>query len=285
MLVPAKNQFQPNEQESRLHIDRHRSFLHKIDYAKKLYVFAYRNGRIPGKTAEELARLQTYVQQDNDILKFLVVNDNDKYLDYKGNEHHWTTKYCWTHVIPAIAFRFRLNFNIEDFKPVEFKWNGCDFSYHIPVCDMQFEVRDFVSNNNIRGNHDALRNINLCPKLNYSHSLYHMLFRLSHSCGMITNLNMGTGPKLAVNCDSMAIPIIPVLAPYFKKILVIDRRTENKTLEEYSNYIIDFKPTHYLEIFTDYNVFLSEKYYYNLFEKPNKVIMPLKKTAPRLAEP
>lgn len=102
---------------------------------------------------------------------------------------------------------------------------------------------------------------------------------------MITNLNMGTGPKLAVNCDSMAIPIIPVLASYFKKILVIDRRTENKTLEEYSNHIIDFKPTHYLEIFTDYNVFLSEKYYYNLFEKPSETVMPVEKTSFRPVKP
>ena len=90
-----------------------------------------------------------------------------------------------------------------------------------------------------------------------------MLFRLSHSSGLIKNLDLNENTRLAVNCDSMSIPIIPLLAPFFKEILVVDRRGKDKI--QYWKKIIDFKPTHYFALFTEYNVFVDRKWYKNLF--------------------
>ena len=91
-----------------------------------------------------------------------------------------------------------------------------------------------------------------------------MLFRLAHSSGIIRNLSTSSSLRLAVNCDSMAIPIIPVLAPFFKETLVIDRRTKENP--RYWQKILAFKPTHYLALFTEYDFLVDFKHYKNLFD-------------------
>lgn len=47
-----------------------------------------------------------------------------------------------------------------------------------------------------------------------------------------------------VNCDSMSIPVIPLLMPFFSEILVLD----NRTAMSFKNEINRFCPTHYLAL-------------------------------------
>lgn len=247
------------------------SFLRKFNHARRLHAATYRNGKIPGKTAKELAALPTGLPSGERLVKFIIDRDEDKYVNYTGNSHHWTTKYCWETAIPSVFDGLGLAFNPAVFRQVKFMWNDCDFSYHVPVQDMRFRVEDFVTKSKITGGYDALRNINLCPRLQYSYSLYHMLFRLSHSSGLIKNLSTESNAKLAVNCDSMSIPLIPILAPFFKETLVIDRRKNDNI--QYWKKVIDFKPTHYFAIFTEYNIFTERKWHKNLFNKQAKINM------------
>lgn len=47
-----------------------------------------------------------------------------------------------------------------------------------------------------------------------------------------------------VNCDSMSIPVIPLLMPFFGEMLVLD----NRTTMSFKNEINRFCPTHYLAL-------------------------------------
>lgn len=243
-------------------------FLAKIKNCKHLHAITYRNGKILNKTAKELASQPTSLPLSEKVVKFIIDQDKDKYINYVGNSHHWTTEYCWNTAIPQIFSGFGLNLDKTQFNLIKFIWNNCDFSYHQQLKEMKFEVEDFVTKNKISGGHDVLRNINLCPKLQYSYSLYHMLFRLAHTSGIIKNLSINQDLRLAINCDSMAIPIIPVLVPFFKEILVIDRRTKENP--RYWQKILAFKPTHYLALFTEYNFLVEFKQYKNLFDGTEK---------------
>ena len=241
------------------------SLFAKIPATKVLHAITYRNGKIPGKTAKELANQPLALPHAGKTLKFIIDADESKYVNYVGNEHHWTTSYCWLEAIPKIFDALEIPFASESFKKVKFVWNDCDFSYHQPIQEMKFEVEDFVTKNKISGSYDVLRNINLCPKLQYSYSLYHMLFRLAHTSGVIKNLTTKTLSRLVVNCDSMAIPIIPILALFFKETLVIDKRTKDNP--GYWKKLLAFRPTHYLGLFTEYNFLVDYKHCKNLFDQ------------------
>ena len=54
------------------------------------------------------------------------------------------------------------------------------------------------------------------------------MFRLAHRCGTITNLTTKSYLRIVFNTDSMSVPVIPILAHYFREILVIDVRDEKK---------------------------------------------------------
>lgn len=243
------------------------SLFAKIPLTNSLHVVIYNSEswKIPGKTVKELASQSLVLPKNGKAVKFIIESDDGKYVKYAGNQHHWTTTYCWREVLPTIFEHLGLQFDESLFQKINFIWNDCDFSYHQPIQEMKFEVEDFVTKNKISGSYDVLRNINLCPKTLHSYSLYHMLFRLAHTSGIIKNISTKSTSRLAVNCDSMAIPIVPILAPFFKETLVIDKRTKNNP--KYWQKLLAFKPTHYLALFTEYNFLIAHKHCKNLFDQ------------------
>lgn len=242
-------------------IESYNNFITKLqsNNVQILHAITYRNNKISNQTAESLSRLNLNINEDvGKILKFIIDNDKYKYIDYVGNSHHWTTSYCWNIAIRKILTCFNIEFSENHFKKIPFLWNNCDFSYHDPLYG-KFTVS--VNNKIFKGDTNVLRNINRCPNLLYSWSLYHMLCILSHESGLIQNEICKSG-NLVINCDSMAIPLIPLLSNYFRNILVIDKRT---TIN-YNNIskITQFNPTHYLAIFTEDNILNNFKHISNL---------------------
>ena len=222
------------------------------------HYIAYRNGKIQGKTANDLMRVSLKLPSQQNMTK-LLVNDNDKYMSYKNNVHHWTTQYCWKTVIPLILSQFSINIDTIIFKKIMYVWNDCDFSYHEPISAIKYQLQDFSTGQNYTGD-DVLRNINNCPHLEIS--LYHSLCRLAHKSGKISNFSLNSHRKLVVNCDSMAIPIIPILANFFDQMLVIDNRS--KCMKNCIQQVLAFQPTHYIAVFTEENFLYSMMHVNNL---------------------
>lgn len=101
--------------------------------------------------------------------------------------------------------------------------------------------------------------MNDCP--NPMLSLFHSLFILAHRSGYILNETCENNLKLAVNTDSMSIPVIPVLASLVKEVLVVDNRTGMSNLKDE---IMRFAPTHYLSLFTEENFIVNKKHIMNI---------------------
>ena len=187
--------------------------------------------------------------------KVVIENDSDKYIAYKNNVHHWTTKYVWEKFIPILMNLLHINFNQNQFVKIPYIWNTCDFSYH-DLQNAKFNIKMFDSGKEEIGYHEILRNVNNCPFMVLS--CYHSLFKLAHCSGTIMNLNDALLQRVAVNCDSMAIPIIPILACFCKNMIVVDNRS-GKNLN-YMKMIVDFKPTHYIALFTEENFLFNHKH-------------------------
>lgn len=221
---------------------------------KLFHYITYRKNKIQNIAFNDVVKLPINLPYNVAYKKILIENDNDKYINYKNNSHHWTTSYCWNVFIPLLTQDLNINFNKNSFIKIPFIWNTCDFSYH-NMPSMKFRIKIFGKNEEF-GDHEIIRNTNNCPYMILS--CYHSLFKLSHCSGIITNANESLLPRVVVNCDSMAIPILPILACFCKNLLVIDNRTGKKL--NYMKMIIDFKPTHYIALFTEENFLFNQKY-------------------------
>ena len=56
-----------------------------------------------------------------------------------------------------------------------------------------------------------------------------------HRTSIIINQDITDGRILVLNCDSMISPLIPILAKYFKEIIVLDNRTQKSYKKFYMN--------------------------------------------------
>ena len=219
------------------------------------HFITYRKNKIAKMPFEQLLNLPTYLPSSLHIQKINIENDNDKYIAYKNNIHHWTTKYVWNNFIPQLMNILHIPFNPQQFIKIPYIWNTCDFSYH-NLQNTKFKIKMFDLNKEEIGDHEILRNTNNCPFM--SISCYHSLFKLSHQSGLIENLNNALIEKIAVNCDSMAIPVLPILSCFCKYLLVIDNRTSIE--KNYMKMITDFRPQYYISLFTEENFIFNNKH-------------------------
>ena len=141
----------------------------------------------------------------------------DTYSNYKINEHHLTTATIWNVVFPKFMKDFNIEYNINDYTYVKNYQEGFDLSYHDYNKEMAIKV---VSEGK---EYDHLRDINGTQL-----TAYHRLFVAPHSIAIVTNDKALTDRIIRLNCDSMIIPLIPLIAPYFKKIYVYDYRGNYK---------------------------------------------------------
>ena len=221
-----------------------------------LHYATYRKDKIQSISFSSLIDKSVQIPSEFKLYKFIIDNDANKYVNYKNNVHHWTTDYCWKNVVPKLLNDCSIKLDSSKFKKVDFVWNNCDFSYHEELANSKYEVEDFANQDKYTGYHNILRNVNNSPFMQIS--LYHSLFVLSHKSGLIQNLSTDSNKTLVINCDSMAIPIIPILACFFRKILVVDNRTGFQC--NYYKQILDFKPDCYISLFTEENMLFRHKF-------------------------
>lgn len=163
---------------------------------------------------------------------YILFTNPDTYTLWNKNKHHWTTNYIWKNVIPKIIKCFELPFNEFDYEYVSNivnnEYGTFDVSYHRYKLPLQIKFKNLSNNENLILN---MKTIKCNPKDYNECSEYHSLFRGFHSMCIMENDKSLTDKILIFNCDSMAIPIIPILIPFYKKILILDNRV-NKSFKE-----------------------------------------------------
>lgn len=206
----------------------------------------------------------TVKQVDVDKTYNIHPEDDMFYSKWRGNEHHWITSYCWEKMIPFLFNLFDLTIDPTQYKFIQNEQNGFDVSYHDKIDDnSEYSYTDIVTNEKIVGNHDVLRGIQ--PKITQQANLsgYHLLFSGAHRSCLVTNSNPITDKKLFINADSMIIPFVPILAYYFKEIMLLDNRERNWQHNKINDKIKDFDADYYLCLMIEHN-FQRKKFEQNL---------------------
>ena len=108
---------------------------------------------------------------------------------------------------------FGLKYDINDYTYIKNIQEGFDLSYHNYNKDMNVKVMVGTKEYN------TLRDIN-----GTQFTAYHRLFIAPHQIAIIINEKALTKRIIRLNCDSMIIPLIPLIVPYFKKVYVYDYR-------------------------------------------------------------
>lgn len=172
------------------------------------------------------------------------------YSSYPKNEHHWTTKWVWDHFIPRIASDLGISFSSSDFTLVPCSFDQQDLSYHIPHNDTSIQIGELGSTSC-----QTLKISELIFNKNFTSPFgattgYHKLFLYSHRCCWIFNQASKTERSLILNTDSMSVPVIPALIPYFRNMLVLDNRTGTSFKKKIADFISKhFSTLSYVELF------------------------------------
>ena len=178
----------------------------------------------------------------------------DRKIYKTGNRHHYDPPYIQEKVLPIFLSTLNIDVDLSAF--VESKLYDVVPMYELTT-DAMFSYRDLSSKNEIIGNHETvLRNV---LEENEDKHFYHNLFRGSHTCCLIKNLSINSSRKLLLNCDSMFVPIVPILSYFFKEILHLDNRTDRS----FWNIIKNYDASDYICALTTSNVF-NEKFLTNL---------------------
>lgn len=171
-------------------------------------------------------------------------NDEAFYTGYYPNDHHIKTTYIWENYIKKICDICELPFNKNDFNEVKYFSEDGKFnlSYHEPK-DKNNTSFKYIDINMFEtyGTFDILRLTKLEAEGKYKNPLsrYHNLFYGYHSCARIYNNNPITDKKILLVCDSMMIPIIPILAYYCKELTVVDNRERKPWLKNFKEHDYD----------------------------------------------
>lgn len=172
------------------------------------------------------------IKANNVKPEYILFTNPQTYEQWKRNSHHWTTNYIWNNVIPKIVKTFDLPFNENDYEliknEISNEYGTFDVSYH------RFKKPQILNFENLSNNEKRtldMVSIKCNPNEYKECSDYHCLFRGFHSVCIIKNSTSLTNKTLIFNCDSMSIPIIPILIPFYKDILILDNRV-NKSFKE-----------------------------------------------------
>lgn len=237
------------------------SFLEGFDCVKKHYVIDDIMFDTEYGYAETIGKLGMFLPG------FEYIKDVERYKKFPGNEHHWTTGFAWRTILPKIMADLGVReFNPEDFVLKKNFEKSANVSYHCPKRQYRFLFRNMEGNYSRSGYSETLR----C--LAKKRSKYHELYAGQHCVSYVKNKDSSSGRRLMINCDSMAIPLIPVLACYFDEVMAIDNRSGKKFADE----IRGFGPTHYVGLglyrnYTDHSFNKKLPKYINA-ESNNKII-------------
>lgn len=182
------------------------------------------------------------------------------------NKHHWVFPYVWGTFFPYLAKKLDIPFNPGDFKLVadpegdsrydRHLWKGdfiCD-AYRFRTRSITFHsYRECCAGGGITKYHSVIR---------YPHES--VLYKVDNPPGS------SSGRRLLLNCDSMSIPLIPLLLPYFKEILCLDFRYDMGR-DDY-NKILSFDYTDYACIMYERSYILNKHTGHNLTYASKPVI-------------
>ena len=191
------------------------------------------------------------------------------------NKHHWTFPYVWEKFFPYLAEQLDIPFNPNDFKLVPDAGNDDRFNRHLWKTDFKCDAYRFKTKST-----ELHTYLDCCS--NGGITKYHSIIRYPHESVLYRVENVpGTNNhrRLLLNCDSMSIPLIPLLLPYYQAILCLDFRYDMGK-DDY-DIIESFEYTDYACIMYEKSYCLNKHIVHNLTYTPKNIKpKPLQKETP-----
>ena len=150
------------------------------------------------------------------------------YGTYPFNEHHYVVGWQQTVIAKTVLEMFGIRFCLSDFefKPYYVRDRNYiyDLSYYMFRGEQSYTIVDAETGSVVR-KPDLYRDMhdNFLIQ-DRSVTEYHRLLWCTHKCALIINNNLPEGKTVLISCDSQMVPVISVIAPYFREILYLDRR-------------------------------------------------------------
>lgn len=163
-----------------------------------------------------------------EIIKFPIIEDS-MYGTYPLNNHHFKPFYHIQYVLPILCESLNIPYDINDFNIIENFDGDYDISYLEPKMEYIFDLHDMI--NDEKHENVDFSYLRKCDLNDSSLTKYHRLFCYPHRCGHIVNKTINNDRILVISCDSQMIPIMPVLACYFKEIWHLDNRQNKEVIK------------------------------------------------------
>jgi len=167
----------------------------------------------------------------------------DSFLNY----HHLKPKWHYEHTLPGLTVLLDLPYSCCDFEfiePLHHIKHRKTQTYKVSAYDAvlvdkqstcfgdryldtyRLEKTEMVMTSDELFNCDECYNSNMHQEC---YSDYHKIFKFAHQTCVLENTSAdfdGIEQTLEISMDSMAIPVIPILARYYRKIIILDNRTD-----------------------------------------------------------
>lgn len=194
------------------------------------------------------------------IIKINGFEKEDRYYNLPANHHHFLTRCYRDKIIPKLNALLQFGFKLSDFNIIKNETIGedkkvVDLSYLKPKHDAIFTVTGFEYGIEYTSNFSGLMWNEKVSGTTYF-SPFHKLYCFPHSTSRIINKTIKNNRSIVCNGDSCLIPIIPILACYYKEVWYLDNRNRKKLLpkefekENFDDYLImpfDKVLSYYLE--------------------------------------
>ena len=198
------------------------------------------------------------MEQPPIINNVVYIYQPERYTD-ELNAHHWTTKWVYNNFIPKFSSEFNIPYNKSDFILTRNIVNGEDFSYFRYNHPYHIKYTQYDASGVPTEWH--YNTYSLTNQFN-NQILYHDIFIGAHTTCSIENLSTSSTRCLLLNCDSMGIPVVPLLVPYFQKIIHLDSRNH---MDMKIHSLINWEDiTDYVALFTSVSWFVHNKPYRQL---------------------
>lgn len=156
----------------------------------------------------------------------------ERYETMLGNQHHWVFTYVYNNFLPILSEHYKFEYSLEDFILIPNVIREFDLSYLVPKEPYHFKIHLLEDNKMLEGDDSVFRKTTI--------NSYHDVFIGAHKTCQIHNYSVTNNKYIIINCDSMSVPIIPIIARFYKYCLVLDNRNFKHPLN-YKKRISQFK--------------------------------------------
>ena len=154
------------------------------------------------------------------------------------NEHHYLPQWSYAKLLPAAIALLKFPYDQADFYMMSNQTEYGNMPYllnknlqHYKVFAPIYNESDgvlhfddyFLTSNEITSCNECIDPL-MRKELN---DPYHKLFKFAHLPIIVENQTLKDGKTLLLDCDSQAIPLIPILITYYKKVIILDNRFPN----------------------------------------------------------